>query len=146
MQFTRPSAAKIEEAFTTYASNADGSLTENDLDCAVRYLTGSRLPITMRQKVTSMLEAKGGIGRHEFSSIVAEILQTETPMQLEDLWDELTGDEHGCIKKHTLAEWVYSAMGFSTKSTELVEQVWEQLDTEGRGIAGLREVKALLDR
>lgn len=137
---------KVDAAFVQYASNPDGSMTDHDLDCAVRRLTGSRLPLSVRSKVSEIIETKGAIGRKEFNDIVEEVLEIEPAVELEDLWEELTGDPNGSIKKHTLTEWVYSTMGFSPKSVELAELLWETLNKEGVGIISLKEVKELLQK
>lgn len=139
-----PTSAKIEAAYNQYATNIDGSLAEHDVVCAIRYLTGSRMSPGLRSKVISIIENKGGVNRSEFREILEEVVDKESETQLEDLWEELTGDPNGSIKKHTLLEWVYSSMGVTPKSSDLAQLLWDSLDKQDIGVVGIKEVRELL--
>lgn len=135
---------KLEAAFKAFASQADGSMSLEDVICGVRYLTGQRLSAVIKLDVEKILEKKGGIGMIDFSQIVRRIEETSKKLELEDLWEEMTGDVDACVKERQIIDWVIEAMGDTGKARSLAGVLWDELDQDRVGIVGLKEIKGLL--
>lgn len=140
--FAKASKAKIDQTFVTYASNDDGTMTVDDLVCAVRRLTGCRLAAQMMLDAETIYRENGGISRQAMHMFVDRI---ENDIDLNDLWTEMTGDEQACVKRQIFNQWIFEALGKSVKTAQIAEQVWNELDSQGSGFVGLKEIKKVLE-
>lgn len=144
--FTRPSESKVDQAFSKYASNHDGTLTFEDCMCAVRYLTGQRLSPSSRLEATRIIDVKGSIDRPAFRCFVDDAWPHSGQLTtLDDLWQDMTGDPQACVKKKMVVEWIVEAMGRHGYSGQIAEQLWQELDPDDTGFVGVRDIKRVLE-